>query len=449
MVKVIKIRRGLNISLKGKAEKVFTKLPPTRSYAVKPGDFPHLVPHLLVDEGDAVLAGTPLFCDKFHPEVLYASPVSGTVTAIVRGEKRLLLAVVVTPAAEQQYLLHPLADLAATTREQLVELLLASGAWAFIKQRPYGIVANPADVPKAIFISGFDSAPLAPDTDFVLTGEADAFQKGINVLKKLADKIYLGLNNEVAATSIFHKVKGVEKTIFTGCHPAGNVGVHIHHISPINKGEKVWTIDPQHIVSIGRLVTKGIYDVSKVVALAGSEVKRPRYFRMIAGASVTSVAEYINKQNNPRYISGNVLTGSNVGANGYLGFYDNLISVIPEGDKYEFLGWANPLRLQRYSVSHSYLSWMFPHKAYTLDTNINGGKRAFVVNGEYEKVLPVDVYPVYLLKAILAGNPEKMEQLGIYEVIEEDLALCEFVCTSKIHVQEILRQGIEMMIKEG
>ncbi|MDR3133947.1 MAG: Na(+)-translocating NADH-quinone reductase subunit A [Prevotellaceae bacterium] len=448
MSKVVKIRRGLDISLKGNAEKVLSRTGKVTSYAVRPVDFPHLVPKLTVREGEPVLAGTPLFVDKYRPEVRYVSPVSGTVAAIVRGEKRRLLEVVVTPAEEQQYLQHPVPDLAACSREQIVSLMLESGVWPFLKQRPFGVVAHPDGRPKAIFISGFDTAPLAPDIDYVLTGEGEAFQKGIDVLCKLCDKVYLGLNGQPAAVSIFRKTKGVEVNTFIGPHPAGNVGVQIYHISPLNKGEKVWTIDPQHIVSLGRLFLKGVYNVSKVIALVGSEVKRPRYYRVIAGAAVSCVEEYIIKTNRPRYISGNVLTGTNIGAGGHLGFYDALLTIIPEGDKYEFLGWLNPLRLHRYSVSRSSLSWISPGKEYTLDTNINGGVRAFVVNGEYEKVLPMDIYPVYLLKAILASDIDKMEQLGIYEVLEEDLALCEFVCTSKIPVQQILRKGIGELYEE-
>ncbi|MDR1680330.1 MAG: Na(+)-translocating NADH-quinone reductase subunit A [Prevotellaceae bacterium] len=447
MSNVIRIRKGLTLSLRGKAEKVVSKLP-AAAYALKPGDFPYLTPRLTVGEGDAVLAGTPLFTDKYRPEIRYASPVSGTVSAIVRGDKRRLLEVVVTPSAEQEYVTHDAMDVAALSREAIIGRLLESGAWPFIRQRPFGMVADPADTPKAIFISGFDSAPLAPDTDFTLTGEAIAFQKGIDVLRRLTDKVYLCLNDETAATSIFHKITGVTKKVFRGPHPAGNVGVQIHHISPINKGEKVWTIDPQHIVAIGRLALRGVYDVSKVVALAGPSVKRPRYFRTIAGAALSGIAGYVDMSGSRRYISGNVLTGANVGADGYLGFYDNSITVIPEGDTCEFLGWANPLRLHRYSVSRSYLSWMFPRREYAPDANMNGGVRAFVVSGAYEKVLPMDILPVYLLKAILAGDIDRMEQLGIYEVVEEDFALCEFVCPSKIPVQDIIRKGIALMVNE-
>lgn len=448
MSNVIQIRKGLDISLKGKAEKVLTKISGAAVYAVKPDDFQGITPKLTVKEGDTVLAGTPLFTDKHRPEINFVSPVSGSVQQIVRGDKRKLLAITITPTAEQEFLRHETGNLNALSREALVAFLLKSGAWPFLKQRPYGIIANPADQPKAIFISGFDSAPLAPDMDYVLTGEAEAFQKGIDVLRQLTGKVHLSMNDQPAATSILQKVKGVEFHTFKGPHPAGNVGVQIHHIAPLNKSDVVWTIDLQHIVSLGRLFLKGVYDVSKVIALVGSEVKKPRYFRMISGACIKPLHDYINTAGSPRYISGNVLTGTNIGAEGFLGFYDSMISVIPEGDHYEFLGWANPFRMKKFSVSRSYFSWIFPDKEYALDTNINGGQRAFVMNGEYEKVLPMDIYPVYLLKAILAEDIDKMEQLGIYEVVEEDLALCEFVCTSKIDVQDILRKGINLMIKE-
>ncbi len=448
MSNLIQIRKGLDISLKGKAEKVLTKIPGATIYAVKPTDFQGLTPKLLAKEGDSLLAGTPLFTDKYNPEINFVSPVSGTVQHIVRGDKRKLLAITVSADAEQKYLPHETGDLSKLSREKVIELMLKSGVWPFIKQRPYGITANPKDQPKAIFISGFDSSPLAPDLDYVLTGEAEAFQKGIDVLKKLCDNIHLSVNDQPAATSILLKVKGVQTHTFTGPHPAGNVGIQIHHISPLNKGELVWSIDPQHIVSLGRLFLKGIYDVSKVIALAGSEVLKPRYFRMISGTGIQPLHEFINTKNNPRYISGNVLTGTNIGADGFLGFYDNMLSVIPEGDHYEFLGWANPFRMKKYSVSRSYFSWIFPRNEYSLDTNINGGQRAFVMTSEYEKVLPMDIYPVYLLKAILAEDIDKMEQLGIYEVVEEDLALCEFVCSSKIDVQDILRKGLNLMMKE-
>ena len=448
MSNIISIRKGLNISLKGSAEKVLSKIPMSPGYTVIPDDFHGLTPKLTVHEGDQVLAGTPLFVDKYHPDIRFASPVSGTVSRILRGDKRTLRSVTLTPSGTQQYTQHPVRDIKTLSREDVIQQMLESGAWPFLKQRPYGILARPTDTPKAIFISGFDSSPLGPDIDFALTGEGEAFQAGIDALRKLSGAIHLGLNNQVSANSIFRKIKGVESHTFAGPHPAGNVGIQIHHLSPINKGEMAWTIDPQHVVSLGRLFLKGIYDVSKVVALVGSEVKKPRYFRIISGADITPLQGYINTAAHPRYISGNVLTGANIGDAGHLGFYSTMISVIPEGNYYEFLGWANPFRMKKYSVSRSYFSWMFPDREYALDTNVNGGQRAFVMTGEYEKVLPMDIYPVHLLKAILAEDVDRMEQLGIYEVIEEDLALCEFVCASKIDVQHILRQGINLMIKE-
>ena len=449
MSKVVKIKKGLNIKLKGSAEKVLSKAAIAGSYAVKPSDFHGLTPKLAVKEGDLVKAGSPLFYDKSRPELKFVSPVSGTVSVISRGERRKLLAVIVSPDAEQTFVKHDVSNLASMNRDEIISLMLEAGLWPFIKQRPYGIIANPTDHPKAIFISGFDTAPLAVDMDFVLTKESETFQKGIDILKRLSTgKVHLGISDDNEASGILQKVKGVESTTFKGPHPAGNVGVQINHIDPINKGEVVWTIDPQMVALLGRFFTTGIYNAEKVIAVTGSEVKRPQYFRIIMGASMNTIADNVNTDNNPRYISGNVLTGTDVGADGYLGFYDNIISVIPEGDHHEFLGWAKVFRPKVFSASRAYLSFLTPNKKYALDTNLNGGERAFVMSGEYENVVPMDIYPVYLLKAILAEDIDKMEQLGIYEVIEEDLALCEFICASKIEVQAILRKGIELMIKE-
>jgi len=451
MPQVVKQTKGLNIKLEGLPEKVLSKCPLPLSYAVKPTDFHGLTPKLLVREGDHVKAGTPLFCDKYKPEIVFASPVSGTVSAVNRGERRKVLGVVVRPDEQNEFENFVAPDLTTATRESVVACMLSSGAWAFLVQRPYGIIANPQATPKAIFISGFDSAPLAADADYLVNGEGVSFQKGLDVLKKLTPgKVHLSLCADYPANTTFERAKGVEVHRFKGKHPIGNVGVQIHHIDAINKGDVVWTIAPQHVVSLGRLFTNGVYDVSKVVALVGSEVKKPRYYRMAAGASLSGMAEFLNEplaNKKQRVISGNVLTGANVGIDGHLGFYHNEITVIPEGDHYEMLGWLLP-RFSKFSNSRTYFSWLLPGKRYKLDTNLNGGQRAFTVTGQYEKVLPMDIYPVYLLKAILAGDVEKMEQLGIYEVIEEDLALCEFVCTSKMDVQEMLRKGIDLMIKE-
>ncbi|MDR2937616.1 MAG: Na(+)-translocating NADH-quinone reductase subunit A [Prevotellaceae bacterium] len=451
MQQIVKLTKGLDIKLEGLPEKVLPKCPVPQSYALKPTDFHGLTPKMLVREGDRVLAGSPVFCDKYRPEIIFASPVSGTVAAVNRGERRALLEVVVAPDVENEFANFTAPDLSTATRESLVTYMLSSGAWPFLVQRPYGVIANPNATPKAIFISGFDSAPLAADADYLVNGEGAAFQKGVDVLKKLTTgKVHLSLCAEYPANTTFERAKGVEIYRIKGPHPAGNVGVQIHHIAPICKGEVVWTIAPQHVIALGRLFAAGVYDVSKVVALVGSEVKKPRYYRMIAGASLSGMAEFLNEtsdEKKQRVISGNVLTGENVGIGGHLGFYHNEVTVIPEGNQYEMLGWIMP-RFSKFSLSRTYFSWLSPSKRYRLDTNINGGQRAFTITGQYEKVLPMDIYPVYLLKAILAGEVEKMEQLGIYEVIEEDLALCEFVCTSKIDVQETLRKGIDLMMKE-
>lgn len=318
-------------------------------------------------------------------------------------------------------------------------------------QRPYGIIADPNDVPKAVFISAFDSAPLAPDYNFVLQGEQKNLQAGIEVMRRLTQgKVHLSMR--AGAEGAMPSLRNVELHTFAGKHPVGNVGVQIHHIDPINKGDVVWTVNIQDLAIIGRLFNEGRVDMTKVIAVAGSEVAAPHYVRIVSGASVASILGNNIKPQKPgdsvRIISGNVLTGTKVTADGFIGFYANMLTVIPEGDKYELLGWAMP-RCNKFSVSHAYFSWLCPKKSYRLDTNLNGGERPFVVTGLYEQYLPMDIYPMYLLKACLAGDIEKMENLGIYEVVEEDFALCEFVDPSKTEIQQIIRDGINLMIKEA
>lgn len=449
MSQVIKLKKGLDILLEGEAKRELTRLPLVHAYALKPEDFPGVTPKLLVRVDDEVKVGTPLFFDKYRPQILFTSPVSGKVSAIVRGEKRKILEVVITPEAEQVYETFDVPAIEATDREQIKSLMLKAGLWPMIIQRPFGIVANPQDTPKSIFVSGFDSAPLAPDMNFVLENEAENLETGFALLGKLTDgKVYLGLKN--GTSGVLNQVKNAEIRLFEGPHPAGNVGVQIHHIDPINKGDVVWTVDVQHVAMIGRFFRTGRVDMSKIVALTGSETAQPRYFIVIAGLPINSIVrqkELRSQTEKVRIISGNVLTGRRVEPEGYLGFYSNQVTVIPEGDTYEFLGWGMP-RLNKFSVSRSYFSWLCPKKHYRLDTNMNGGVRAYVVTGLYDKYLPMDIYPLYLLKAILAGDIDKMENLGIYEVIEEDFALCEFVDPSKTEMQAIIRQGIDLMIKE-
>lgn len=449
MSQVIKLKKGLDILLKGEAKRELTQLPLVHAYALKPEDFPGVTPKLLVRVDDEVKVGTPLFFDKYRPQILFTSPVSGKVSDIVRGEKRKILEVVITPEAEQVYETFEVPAVEAADREQIKSLLLNAGLWPMIIQRPYGIIANPQDTPKSIFVSGFDSAPLAPDMNFVLENEAENLETGFALLGKLTDgKVYLGLRN--GTSGVLNQVKNAEIRLFEGPHPAGNVGVQIHHIDPINKGDVVWTVDVQHVAMIGRFFRTGKVDMSKIIALTGSETAQPRYFSVITGLPINSIVrqkELRSQTGKVRIISGNVLTGRRVEPEGYLGFYSNQVTVIPEGDTYEFLGWGMP-RLNKFSVSRSYFSWLSPKKHYRLDTNMNGGVRAYVVTGLYDKYLPMDIYPLYLLKAILAGDIDKMENLGIYEVIEEDFALCEFVDPSKTEMQAIIRQGIDLMIKE-
>ncbi len=449
MSEVIKIKKGLDIKLKGKAEKVLEKSDRSETYAIKPTDFPGLTPKLKVKVDAEVKAGTPLFFDKYRPEINFASPVSGKVVAINRGERRKILEVVVEADAETTYETFTKANPLELSREAVKEAMLNSGVWAYMCQRPYDVIANPSETPKAIFISAFDTAPLAADVDFLVDGDKEAFQAGVDALSMLTDgKVHLSTNPKQNVSSFFADVKNVELHQFTGVHPAGNVGVQISRIDPINKGEAVWVIRPQEVVFVGRLFQKGIYDVSKKIALCGSEVTTPAYFEVVSGTSVRNILKGRLKDDDTiRVISGNVLTGTHIKEDGYLGFYDSQITVIPEGDQYEFFGWALP-GLHKFSMSKTFFSWLTPNKEYRLDANLHGEHRAFVVSGEYEKVMPMDILPVYLLKAILVEDIDAMEQLGIYEVAPEDFALCEFVCTSKIDAQKIIRQGIDLMIKE-
>lgn len=448
MSDVVKLRKGLNIRLQGKPERTLFSSEPATLFAIKPPDFYGLVPKLLVQPGDSVNAGTPVFFDKSNPDVVYVSPVSGRVSAIRRGERRAILEVIIEADGKQEYQIFPVKNPQVMDREQIIKLLLQSGCWPFIRQRPYGIVANPADMPKAVFVSGFDTAPLAPDYSFVLQDKQEEFQVGINVLSKLSARgVFLNLPDPQPEGSVFSGISNAKITRFRGPHPAGNVGIQIHHIDPINKGEVVWYVNPQDVAIIGRLFLSGRFDASKIIAITGSEVVRPGYYQTILGASIKPLVAGNVREGEKRYISGNVLTGKRISQEGYLGFYDSQLTVIPEGRHFEFLGWALP-GWNKFSMSRTFFSWLQPKREYRIDTNLNGGKRAYVMTGQYEKVLPMDIYPVHLIKAILVEDIDLMEKLGIYEVSEEDFALCEFVCTSKTEVQQIVRKGLDLIRKE-
>ena len=445
MSKNIKLRKGLDIKLAGKAEQVLENAPMAKSYAVSPLDYENVTPKLLVKVGDKVEAGSALFFDKNNPRILFTSPVSGVVSAINRGEKRKLLNVAVEPDATQVYKELQVVNPAKAQRSEVVEMLLQSGLWTRIVERPYGVIANPEATPKSIFVSAFDSAPLAPDYNFVLKEEKAAVEAGLALLQKLTDgKVHLSARK--GAEGYMANVKGVEYHTFEGKHPVGNVGVQIHHIDRIAKGDIVWTVNIQDVALMGRLVLGGKLDMTKIIAVAGSEAQAPKYKRIISGASIESIVGKVDAR--VRVISGDVLSGVKSEADGYISDNANMLTLIPEGDVYELLGWAMP-RFHRFSVSRAYFSWLCPKKEYKLDTNLNGGERPFVVTGLYENYLPMDVYVAYLLKACLVKDLDKMENLGIYEVLPEDLALCEFVDPSKIEMQQILRDGINLMIKES
>ena len=393
------------------------------------------------------MAGGPLFIDKNHPEVKFVSPVSGVVTSVERGARRKVMNIVVEAAAEQDYEEFGKQDVARMNADRVKELLLQSGMFAFIKQRPYDVIADPAVAPRAIFVSAFDSNPLAPEFEFALKGEEANFQTGLDALAKIA-KTYLGISVKQKSAALT-QAKNVTITAFDGPNPAGNVGVQINRVAPVVKGETVWTIDPQAVIFIGRLMNTGRVDMTRTVAVTGSEVLKPAYTKLRVGALLTSVfAGNVTKDKELRYISGNVLTGKQVSPNGFLGAFHSQVSVIPEGnDIHEMLGWIMP-RFNQFSVNHSYFSWLLGKKEYTIDARIKGGERHMIMSGEYDKVFPMDILPEFLIKAIIAGDIDRMEALGIYEVAPEDFALCEFVDSSKLELQRIVRAGLDMLRAE-
>jgi Na+-transporting NADH:ubiquinone oxidoreductase subunit A len=451
MSNTVKLKKGLDIRLVGEAEKVTVIAERADLYALKPSDFHGMTPKMVVKPGEKVKAGTIIFHDKYNEEVKFASPVSGEVIEIVRGDKRRILEVRIKADAEISYEQGKSGEPASMSGEEVKSVILNAGLWPVIKQRPLDVVANPSHEPKAIFISAFDSAPLAPDYDFVLHGQSAYFQKGLDALAKLTKgKVHLGLNGANRHDETISSAKGVVATNFLGKHPVGNVGTQIHHVDPINKGEYVWVVNPQDVMIIGRYFAEGKFDMSKIIAVTGSEVKAPKYYRVINGASVKSIVSGMLNEGNNRIISGNVLTGMRVDMDGFIGFYDNQITVIPEGNQLKFFlttGWLG-LGFDKFSNSRLFPTFLMPNKKFRLDTNTNGEERGFVVTGEMEKVFPFDIYPMQLIKAAMTNDIDLMENLGIYEVAPEDFALCEYVCTSKIEIQEEIRKGLDLIQKE-
>ncbi|MCC5927982.1 MAG: Na(+)-translocating NADH-quinone reductase subunit A [Cyclobacteriaceae bacterium] len=451
MSQTIKIKKGYNLNLAGKADKKVVDVGQPELFAIKPTDFLGINrPKLLVSEGDNVKAGTPLFFDRQTEEVLYTSPVSGEIVEIVRGDKRKILEIRILADKDivsESFVKYSTSDIQQLETAKAKEILLKSGCWVNIIQRPYGIVADPEEAPKSIFISGFDTHPLAPSYDVLHQGEEPYLQAGIDVLKKFTSgKVHLSLNASEEIPKIFSKVSNVEIHKFNGPHPAGNVGTQIHFIDPINKGDVVWTIQPFGLIQIGKLFLDGKYDASKIIALAGSEVANPQYYKTYIGASVKKFLQDNLKQDHVRIVTGNVLTGERIKSDGFIGYYHNMVTVLPEGDQQKFLGWLLP-PVGRPSLHRVASIWSFLNgsKPYAPNTNLNGEPRAFVQSGAFEKVVPIDILPTHLIKAIMAEDYDEMEALGIYEVIEEDLALCEFMDVSKHDVQAIIRQGLDLL----
>lgn len=453
MSKIVKLKKGFDINLQGKANDTVVTDVKTEFFALKPTDFIGFVkPKLLVKEGDNVKAGQPLYYDKSLEDVKFVSPVSGEVVEIRRGEKRRLLEIVVKSNNQNEsveHKQHSVSDVANLSAEDVKSHMAASGVWPNVVQRPFATMANPADTPKAIHISGFDSSPLAPDYNITLKGREDDFQFGIEVLKRLTKGgIHLNVSGDKELPRVYSKPKGIQVNKIYGAHPAGNVGVQIHNIDPVNKGEVVWTVTPYAVAQIGRLFSTGKYDASKTISLVGSEVKTPQYYETFAGAKISDfIANNISTEENVRLIDGNVLTGQKISDNGYLGFYSNQFTAIPEGDDYIFFGSFVPSK-ERLSFQRTVglLSFLNPKsKEYRLSANVQGEHRAFVQSGIFEQLVPMDILPVQLLKSILVEDYEAMEALGIYEVAEEDFALCEFADVSKQDIQAMIRKGLDLM----
>ncbi|MBR0182331.1 MAG: Na(+)-translocating NADH-quinone reductase subunit A [Bacteroidaceae bacterium] len=439
MAKVIKLRKGLDINLKGKAAAEIATVKCPGEYALCPDDFYGVKPKVVVKEGDAVKVGDALFVDKLHPEVKFVSPVSGTVSMVERGDRRKLLSIRVKSDAKQEARTFDTKDVKAA--------LLESGLFAFFRQRPYDVVANPEDKPKAIYVSAFNSMPLSQDFEVALRGNEAEFQAGISALAKLAP-VRLGVSSKQTAKALLD-AQDCTVTVFKGKAPAGNVGVQINHTDPINKGEIVWTLGAEEVIFVGRLMTSGKVDLTRVVALAGSEVQVPKYYKVLVGQQLTKLLEGNVRLDGSRVINGNVMTGIKTTKDAYLAAHATEINVIPEGDHAdEMLGWIMP-RFGTFSTHRSYFSWLCGKKEYTIDARIKGGERHMIMSGEYDKVFPMDIYAGYLVKAIIAGDIDRQEALGIYEVAPEDFAIAEFVDSSKLELQRIVRQGLDILRKEN
>jgi Na+-transporting NADH:ubiquinone oxidoreductase subunit A len=446
---VINLTRGFDIKLIGEAERRYLDVAQSTLFALKPTDLHGLapIPKLHVREGDEVRSGQPLFFDKSMPQVQFSSPVSGEIVEIRRAAKRAVTEIIILADSRMTFDEYPKTDPGSASRAKVVELMCQSGAWVLIRQRPFNVIADPQVTPRDIFVSCFDTGPLAPDVNELIQDSEDEFRAGLRVLVALTGgSVHLGVSPD--SKDVFRKAEGVQIHTFSGPHPAGNVGIQIHHVSPIAKGEIVWTIKPQDVAIIGRLFRDGVFDARRTIAVTGAEVKQTGYFKTRIGTSIQPLVNGNLKQDHVRFISGNVLTGQRIASDGFMGLFDDQVTVIEEGDSPEFMGWLMP-SYPRPSISRTFLSALFPDTRHRANSNEHGEERAYVVTGQYERVVPMDMYPQQLIKAIMVKDFDRMEGLGIYEVVEEDLALCEFVCTSKQPVQEILREGLEAIRVEG
>ena len=448
MSNTISIQKGLNIRLVGESTKEIKDIPVSSTVCISPLDFHGLIPKMVVKEGESVQVGDIVFQDKKNEKIKFVSPTSGTIKQIVRAEKRKIVQIIIESDSKHSCKKFNVKKIADTSKEEMLDILLESGIWPSFKQRPLDVIADPSNEPKGIFISSFDSSPLAPDYSFILKEKMEQVQMGLNALNQLANgKVHLSSRKN----SEFTKMQNVIHHNIDGVHPAGNIGTQIHYIDPMNKGEFAWSINIQDVAAIGRLFETGFVDGKKCIAVGGSEIKNPAYFNIHCGSSMSDILKGNIVGDNVRYISGNVLTGDQKTTDGYIGFYHNQITAIPEGNEYKFFltkGWLG-LGFDKFSNSRLFPTFLLPKsKKFTLDTNTNGEERAFVVTGELEKVFPFDILPMHLTKAAITDDIDGMENLGIYEVAPEDFALCEYVCTTKINIQEKIRQGLDLIASE-
>ena len=445
----IRIKNGLTINLKGAAKNIVKEAPYPKSVSLNPSNFHLIIPKMVVRVGEKVNVGDVIFYSKKDERIKFCSPVDGLIKEIVRGAKRKIIEIVIDVDKNQKKLEHNIIELEKLNADEIKNIILNSGCWPFIKQRPYEIIANPSEKPKSIFISSFNSAPISADFQIILDDQKEEFKTGLKVLSKLTDgEINICIKKDIS--TFINDIKGIKTHIVSGPHPSGNVGVQIHHINPINSGERVWTLGPEDVAILGRFFLTGFYNPIRTIAVSGAPVKYPQYYKTIVGSELCEIINDAGTDLNDslRIINGDVLTGTKVESDNYLGFYNNTVSVLREGNHHRIFGWVPFINNKVPSIYKTSFSWLFPNKKYDLDTNLNGEERAFVVTGEMERVFPMDIFPMQLLKECMAENIDKMESLGIYEVAPEDFSLIDYSSSSKIEAQYIIRKGLDLMIKE-